>query len=152
MKNLITSTLRSSLLACAFAVGFLASTSSAVAQGSSTTVKAVIPFAFQVGSQHMPAGTYDIDLLSPQQVLLRGPGHSSGFVMVHSAEVLQARNTGTIVFDRYGNKYFLHQIWTAGSRTGRECVKSNAEKEILLSQNNPAPTRVEIALNAGPQR
>jgi hypothetical protein len=153
MKNLsFTSTLRSSLLACAFAVGVLASTSNAVAQSSSTTVKAVIPFAFQVGSQHMPAGTYDIDLLSPQHVLLRGPGHRGGFVMVHSAEVLQAPNKSTIVFDRYGNKYFLHQIWTAGDTAGRECVKSNAEKEILLSQNNQAPSRVEIALNAGPQR
>jgi hypothetical protein len=153
MKNLsFTSTLKSSLLACAFALGVLASTSSAVAQSSSTTLKVEIPFTFQVGSQHMPAGTYDIDLMSGPTVLLRGPGHGGSFVIVHSAEVLQAPNNGKVVFDRYGNKYFLHQIWTAGDRQGRECVKSRAEKEILMSQNNQAPTLVEIALNAGPQR
>ena len=148
MKNLLTSTLRSSLLA--FAVGVLASTSSAVAQSSSTTVKAVIPFAFQVGSQHMPAGTYDIDLMSPQQVLLRGPGHKGGFVMVHSAEVLQAPNTSTIVFDRYGNKYFLRQIWQAGATEGLECPKGRAEKAAVVAQNEQAATSVELAFNAEP--
>jgi hypothetical protein len=152
MKNLITSTLRSSLLACAFAVGVLASTSSAVAQNSYSKVKADIPFAFQVGSQHMPAGTYHIDVLAGSQVLLRGPGNKGGFVIMHAAESLQVPSTSKLVFDRYGNKYFLHQIWTEGNRQGRECVKSRAEKEILLSQSNQAPTLVEIALNAGPQR
>jgi hypothetical protein len=153
MKHLsFTSTLKSSLLACAFAVGVLASTSSAAAQSSSTTVKANIPFAFQMGSQHMPAGTYHIDLMSGHEVLLRGPGNHAGFLIVHSAEVLQAPTTGSIVFDRYGNKYFLHQIWTAGDKRGRECVQSRAEKEILLSQNNQAPTLVVLAFNAGPQR
>src|SRR6202035_5329899 len=152
MKNLITSTLRSSILACAFAVGVLASTPSATAQNSYAKVKADIPFAFQVGSQHMPAGTYDINVLAGPQVLLRGPGNTGGVLLMDTTEFLQVPSKGKIVFDRYGNKYFLHQIWTEGNRQGRECVKSRAEKEILLSQSNQAPTLVEIALNSVPQR
>lgn len=152
MKNLLTSTLRSSLLACAFAVGVLASTPSAAAQNSYSKVKADIPFAFQVGSQHMPAGTYDINVLAGPQVLLRGPGNAGGFLLMNTTESLQVPSKGKITFARYGNKYFLHQIWTEGNRQGRECVKSRAEKEILLSQNNQAPTLVEIALNSAPQR
>jgi hypothetical protein len=100
----------------------------------------------------MPAGTYDINVLAGSEVLLRGPGNKGGFVVMNATESLQVPSTSKIVFDRYGNKYFLHQIWTEGNRQGRECVKSRAEKEILLSQNNQAPTLVVIALNAAPQR
>lgn len=147
------STLRSSFLVCGLAIGLIASTSAATAQSSGTSVKVDIPFAFQVGSQHMPAGRYHVDLKSRDVILLRGPGNNaSGFVMVHSAERIQAPNTGSMVFDAYGNKYFLHQIWTVGDKQGRECTKSRAEKEILQAQTNQAPTLVELALVDNTQR
>ena len=136
-----------SLLSCALAVGVLATAPAATAQSSSTTVKVEIPFAFQVGSQHMPAGIYHIDLLSSDTIALRGPDrHASGLVMVHSTVTLKTPDQGVAVFDRYGNSYYLHQIWTQGDTSGREFSKSKAEKETLQARNNQPPTLVELAL------
>jgi hypothetical protein len=136
-----------SLLSCALAIGVLASAPAAAAQSSSTTIKVDVPFAFRTASQLMPAGIYRIDLLSDHTVLLRGPGsHASTFVMVHSAIALKAPSKGAVVFDRYGNTYYLHQIWTQGDNSGRECSKSKAETETLQAQNSRPPTLVEVAL------
>lgn len=138
--------LRSSFLVCGLAIGLIATTPKANAQSSGKTVKVDIPFAFQVGSQHMPAGRYDVDLKSPAVILLRGPSNASRFISMHSAERNLASNNASMVFDVYGNKYFLHQIWTVGDTLGRECAKSRAEKEIMQAMNNQAPALVELAL------
>jgi hypothetical protein len=135
------------------AIAVLASSPAATAQSSGTTVKVNIPFAFQAGSQRLPAGIYHIDLMSGHEVLFRGEGrNASGFVLVHSAQTLKPASKGVVVFDRYGNRNYLHQIWTAGDSTGRECSKSRAEKETIQAETNQAPTLVELALIDEPRR
>jgi hypothetical protein len=114
--------------------------------------KVNIPFAFQMGTQTLPAGMYQIDRDSGHLVLLRGPGKAAGFVNMHDAIRFRPAAQGTIVFDRYGDKYYLHQIWTAGSTNGLECSKSRAEKESLQAINIQAPGSTEVAFNSIPQR
>ncbi len=129
MKNTrLTSILSSSLIACALTIGSLASAPSALAQSSTTVAVVNIPFAFQTERQTLPAGMYRIDRQSGNLLRLEGPGNAGGFVMTHDAIKTHPPDHGTIVFDRYGDKYFLHQIWTAGNSTGLECPKSRAEK------------------------
>jgi hypothetical protein len=145
------SSFATSLVACALAIGSLASARPAMAQDTSV-MKATIPFDFQAGSERMPAGQYEIDKLSGAVILLRGPAaHTSEFLIVHSAEVSQPPNHSSLIFTRYGDRYFLHQVWTAGETNGQECPTSRAEKEVERASNKPAPTQVELALN-GPQR
>jgi hypothetical protein len=152
MKNIrLTSILGSSLIACALTIGSLASTQSAFAQSSTPLAKVDIPFAFQTPLQTLPAGTYRIDRESAQLVRLQGPGAARGFVEMHGAIKSRAANHGYLVFDRYGDKYFLRQIWTPGSRDGLECPKSHAEKESLQAKNKQVPSSVELAFNAVPQ-
>jgi hypothetical protein len=153
MKNIrLTSILSSSVIACALAIGSLASAPSASAQSSTTVAVVNIPFDFQTGRQTLPAGTYRIDHLSGNLVRLAGPDHAGGFVMTHDAIKTHPPDHGTIVFDRYGDKYFLRQIWTAGKSTGLECPKSRAEKAALVAQNEQAVTSVELAFNSVPQK
>jgi hypothetical protein len=152
MKNTrLTSILGSSLIACALTIGSLASTQPASAQSQTPLAEANIPFAFQMGTQTLPAGMYRIDRQSGHLVLLRGPGHTAGFVETHDAVRSRAANHGTIVFDHSGNKYYLRQIWTAGSTDGLECPKSRAEKESLQAINKQAPDSTEVAFNSVPQ-
>jgi hypothetical protein len=152
MKNTrLTSILGSSLIACALTIGSLASTQSASAQTNTALAQANIPFAFQTGNQTLPAGMYRIDRQSGHLILLRGPGHAAGFVDTHDAIRARAANQGTLVFDHSGNKYYLRQIWTAGSTYGLECPKSRAEKESLQASNEQAPDSIEVAFNSVPQ-
>ena len=153
MKNIrLTSILSSSVIACALAIGSLASAPSASAQSSTTVAVVNIPFAFQTERQTLPAGKYRIDRVSGNLLRLAGPDQAGGFVMTHDAIKSHPPDHGTIVFDRYGDKYFLHQIWTAGKSTGLECPKSRAEKSALVAQNEQAATSVELAFNSAPQK
>ncbi|MEO8737317.1 MAG: hypothetical protein ABI380_12350 [Edaphobacter sp.] len=147
MTHLSASTLRSSLLLCALAGGAFLSTSNAVAQEQA--VVAQIPFAFENGSQHLPAGTYRIDLTSEPLMLLRGTvANSAGFAMTIPKIASKPPQRGKIVFHRYGNRYFLSEVWIGGESTGRVCMQSRAEKHLQIAQNAPAVTNTQLALNA----
>ena len=39
-----------------------------------------------------------------------------------------------LIFNRYGNHYFLSQIWTQGDNSGRELFKSQRESELAGKQ------------------
>src|SRR5207244_6047829 len=46
-----------------------------------------------------------------------------------------------LVFHRYGNRYFLYQIWVRGENRGRELPQTRLERE-LASNRQPAPVAV----------
>ena len=153
MKNTrLASILSSSLVASALAIGSLASTQFASAQSPRPLADVNIPFAFQTPTQTLPAGKYRVILESNHMVLLRGSGSSAGFVLTHGAIRSHAAAHGTMVFNRYGDKYYLRQIWNAGDPAGLECSKSRAEKETVQAENVQAPSSVELALNSIPKQ
>lgn len=152
MKNTqLTSILGSSLIACALAIGSLASTQSALAQSSARLAKVNIPFAFQAGTKAMPAGTYQIDRASRNLIVLHGPGQAVAYVVTSDATKPQAPDHGNLLFARYGDTYFLREIWTAGNPIGWEFPKSRLEKETLQAQHKQAPGSMEVAINGEPQ-
>ena len=144
----LNSILSSGFIACALAIGSLASTQSASAQ--TTIAKVTIPFDFQTSNQTLPAGTYRIERESHNLIKLEGPGNTGGFMLMHDASRSKAPVQGMLSFDRTGDKYYLRQIWTAGNSTGLECAKSHAEKAALVAVNNEAATTVELAFNSVP--
>jgi hypothetical protein len=151
MKNTrLNSILSSGIIACALAIGSLASTQSASAQ--TTIAKVTIPFDFQMGSKTLPAGTYRVERESANLILLEGSGKASSFILMNAASRSKAPDHGIVSFDRTGDKYYLRRIWTAGNQTGLECPKSRAEKEALVATNNEAATTVELAFNSDPQK
>jgi hypothetical protein len=152
MKNTrLTSILSSSLIASALAIGSLASTQFASAQTPTAVAEVNIPFAFQTTTQALPAGMYRVVVESNHLIRLQGTGSTGGFVLAHDAIRYHASDRGSLVFDRYGDKYYLHQIWSAGSTAGLECAKGRAEKESLQASNTQAPSLVELALNSMPK-
>jgi hypothetical protein len=151
MKNTrLTSILSSSLIAGALSIGSLA-TQSASAQSPTPLAEVNIPFAFQTPTQTLPAGKYRIDRESRNLLLVKGAGRAEGFVITHDAIRTQTPDRSTLVFDRYGDKYYLRQVWTAGNDVGLECPKGRAEKENLQAKNNQAPSSIELAFNTAPQ-
>ncbi len=148
MKNTrLNSILHSSLIACALTIGSFASTQSAAAQSSTDMAEVNIPFAFTATNHILPAGQYRVVQESDHMILLRGPVNAAAFVLMHDTSTVRAPKQGKLVFDRYGDKYYLRQIWTAGSTDGLECPKSRAEKESLQAKNKQAPETTELAFN-----
>jgi len=133
----------STLIACALSFGALASAPSAEAQNS-LIVK--VPFTFQVETQKMPAGTYQIERVSNSMLLLRGPDQSTHFMFAHAEQTPNAPAKSSVVFHRYGDTYFIGQVWTAGHTDGLECYKSRAEKDILLTSNRSVASLTQLIL------
>lgn len=148
MKRSINSFLASGLVSCALAIGVASTPTAAFAQ-IATDVKADIPFAFQVGSTVLPAGTYTFIRQNEDIMLLRGSGsHSTVLAMVLPETGSKAPKVGTIVFNKYGDRYFLHKVSSAASTTAWDCTTSNQEKALIRELKNQHPT--EVAVNVIP--
>lgn len=139
----------SSLVGCALMIGSLASTQLASAQMEPPLAEVNIPFVFQTPTQTLPAGIYRIHRKSDHVILLEGPGSERGFVITNDAIQSHASDRSVIIFDRYGDKYFLHQIWTAGHEVGVECSKGWAES--LEAKNKQPPNSTLLAFNSAPK-
>jgi Tfp pilus assembly protein PilX len=91
-----------------------------------------VPFAFVAGHATLPAGEYYIQSSSSDSVITlicRSDRSASAMVLSTAATKLAPATKSKLVFNRYGNRYFLAQFWSEGNRTGRELPKSAREKE-----------------------
>jgi hypothetical protein len=147
----INTILRSAILSSAVATGLFASTTNAQTQIS----RARIPFAFRAGSKQMPAGLYDISFKSDRLVLFqdRDPGkYVTAFVRVIPSQGGEFRTNGRLMFNRYGDQYFLREVWQRGSADGVTCTPSAEERAILRLQDQQPVTGTQVALDAEPKR
>jgi hypothetical protein len=144
MNKLPVSIIRTKLFVCALAIAALASASQAFAQGADLKVK--VPFAFESGSQHFPAATYTIRFESSHVMLVQGSS-TRGFVMTLPTESVKAAGTGRVVFERYGDRYFLRQVWAPEATTGDECMKSRQEARAQIAQEKAKVPNVQLTLN-----
>lgn len=93
-------------------------------------MRANIPFDFNVGTANLSAGNYTLSAPNWATIMLRGvDSHEIATVSTHNAENLVAGQRGKLVFHRYGNVYYLAQVWGPGQTIGRELPRSEAEKD-----------------------
>jgi hypothetical protein len=96
-----------------------------------------VPFDFMVGTNHMPAGTYDVTT-DQSMVLIRGEENgSAAFALAISASADKTQEQAKLVFNRYGNRYFLSQIWYPGTNQGHELQVSKVEQEVAKNGGKP---------------
>lgn len=100
-------------------------------------LKLSIPFDFNVGSADMEAGDYQVSFPNQSAVLIqRADRRQSAVVLTnHEQAKASAKNVG-LVFQRYGDRHFLSQIWSPDSSTGRVVVQSKAEAELARRFTN----------------
>lgn len=128
----------------------LLATSVASAQGQSLVyrIKANIPFDFSIGEKKLPAGTYSISRLRQHSddsvvAITDDDGHSKAIRLSSAAQRVVAKSKPTLVFHRYGDQYFLFQVWQAGATSGREFPRSHSEREIQRNlAGNPSKGKV----------
>ena len=109
-------------------LGLLFATASAYAQ--TTALKANIPFNFSVAGKSLP--TIQSIGTSNRVLVLRGSNQSAKMVMANSCESARPSDKTKLVFHRYGDRYFLSQIWTAGNSSGAEFPQSSHEAEVAM--------------------
>ena len=98
---------------------------------------AAVPFDFMVGNQHMAAGTYDVTT-DQNTVLIRGEENDSAtFALAFSAYASKTQERAMLVFKRYGDRYFLSQVWYPGTNQGHELGISKLERELARNSGKP---------------
>lgn len=114
------------------AVALMAALVSANAQSSGSVV-ADIPFEFAVGGKSLRAGEYSVRAFTANGDALLISNQNSNDDAIRLTQSIQARivpQKAKLVFHRYGQRYFLSEVWTAGERTGRQLQKSGEERAI----------------------
>jgi hypothetical protein len=110
--------------------GMLFAVGSAYAQSS--RLVADIPFDFIVGNKVFPSGQYEIKSIgvNGSSVQLQNmESRRSVFMTPSYCASAQAQDESKLVFNMYGNHFYLSQIWTEGYDQGRELSKSSRERE-----------------------
>ncbi len=96
--------------------------------------KITIPFSFIVGEKTLPAGEYTVEPNrrdSDQFWLFQSKdGRTSSLFATMPVRANQTQEGSKLVFHRYGEQYFLSQIWTAGANSGRELLMPRLEREL----------------------
>lgn len=132
-------------------VAFVSALASASAQTPADNLTASIPFEFSVGDKTLPAGTYQISELNADGSALRvrnsSDDNQSAIRLTNSVSSAQPKEHSTLIFQRYGDRYFLSQIWVVGELQGREIVKSGQQRaaDRELARRNEKAENVAIA-------
>src|SRR5690349_8947260 len=97
------------------------------------------------GMMALPAGEYRVQAThaSPALLIQRTDGRAATFVNSNAVAANEPQTQTKLIFHRYGNRYFLAQVWKAGESRGRELLKSAQEKEQAVARNE-APDQVTI--------
>jgi hypothetical protein len=89
-----------------------------------------VPFKFTVSGKTLPAGKYQImrsAQASAEGLTIRATDKGAyAQTMPVQSGAIQSKTV--VVFKRYGDQYFLYQVWIAGRSTGRQLSRSHSEK------------------------
>jgi hypothetical protein len=126
----------------------LTTAGSAHAQSLANRPRFDIPFDFAFGEKKLPAGKYTIGraLRNSDDIVMSisdDNGRSTAMLLSNAVTKLDGVKNSTLVFHRYGDQYFLVQVWAAGAVTGREFPTSKLERDIK-KQGHVAVVRVRI--------
>jgi hypothetical protein len=122
------------LFVAAIAIAIL-SAASVSAQG---VVKFDIPFQFHIGKEKLDAGKYEIKQMTGSRYLFRNTKTGASRLVVSIAEsgTNESSVAEKLVFNRYGNVYFMRQLFVKNGTAGRELGESSAERRLRKVSNS----------------
>ena len=116
-------------------------------------LEANIPFQFHAGNAKFPAGKYLIHVLDNTDLTVMeirsADGSTSALFEVHDAEANSAPGKSELIFNKYGNDYFLSKLFDEGDPSGSELIESRAEKQI---SKGPVLAEEHLPVRHGTQR
>ena len=119
-------------------------TATSVNGQSDLRLTANIPFEFSVGKSMLPAGEYTISYSAQGFLIIQSEDRrvSQAFMTI-STQANTVRDKSSLVFNQYGDQYFLSTIWTAGDYIGQKLRKPHAELELIRARHSSAQSARE---------
>jgi|ERR1700678_3313387 hypothetical protein len=119
----------------------------AAVQAQDKTVKANVPFSFYMGKSAMPQGAYRVDEFSHGAVVCLKSADAVNAVTTHEIAGKKKVEPARLVFHRYGDTYFLAEIWTGDASVGQALAASPREKELAQAGSAPGLAVIRLALH-----
>jgi hypothetical protein len=118
---------------------FTAASVFAQMRSSQQLMKVNIPFAFGVQDQSLPAGLYLVFTVTPERSIriATADGKHSAIVNTLPNYAKEPSSNSRLVFHRYGNEYFLAEVWTAGQDVARNPLSSKKAMESASNGERP---------------
>jgi hypothetical protein len=125
---------RSMLLPLFFSLIFAASVWPAKTQAQIIgNIAADVPFQFHVGNTTLPAGRYVIHQLEGSDLTMMqissADGKMSALFNVESAEAKTTPEKSELIFNKYGDQYFLSELFDEGNVDGNKLIESRDERQ-----------------------
>ena len=136
-----------SITVLAFLTAALISVGSACAHAQAAGFK--VPFDFTVGNQVLPAGTYQVGYYPTKNAILIQSQDSRfhAFITTHLAD--PSTRDGEVIFAKYGNRYFMHEVLCSAMSMNVEIPKSTREKQVRIQEAQLPHGEAVAALRIG---
>ena len=98
-----------------------------------------VPFAFSVEDHSLPEGKYMIFTVTPERSIriVSSDGKHSAIVSDLPNYANTPSENSRLVFHKYGNEYFLAQVWTKNETVARNPYISKRAIELAQSGSRP---------------
>jgi hypothetical protein len=120
------------LLRIVLSAALLLAASVSFAQTQPGDLVADVPFAFVVAGRTLPPGHYVVNNLN-ENLGIHNANNQGVLVPVHREQRPPRENSSKMVFHRYGDTYFLSEVWVGGNSIGRALFPSRAESKLIES-------------------
>ncbi len=124
-----------------FSLAALSASTGALAQDR--VLKVDVPFYFTVGNEMLPAGSYVVSSPQAGTVQIQSSDRRRIAAIVTTPGFQEAKTGSELVFHKYGQQYFLHQILCPGS--------SRMNVNIAPSAREKRARTLEASLDPGQQ-
>ena len=112
-----------------------------------------ISFSFTVGQKTLPPGEYTVEPNRKDSdnvwLVQSRDGRVSALFTTMTVRASETQERGRLVFHKYGDQYFLSQIWRTGERGGRELRMAHKERELA---KNTVERETIVLSNGEPNR
>jgi hypothetical protein len=108
-------------------------------------VEANVPFAFNVGTTHMPAGTYRITVDSQSSSVKIRNCDNSATILSHAQREYPGEKNQKLVFRQVRNQYFLAEIWGEKGSEGM-MLRTPKPQTRLEEASQPTPSEQEVMI------
>ena len=102
--------------------------------------RVIVPFEFEINDKRFPAGEYIVRRVSsdsPQWLAITSVNaRTRQTVLTHKIRNGTLQSESKLVFRRYGDQYFLFQVWAVGDTIGSEIPRSSVERQAEREVDN----------------
>jgi hypothetical protein len=103
-----------------------------------------VPFPFIVADHTLPAGRYFVTNIGETRLRIYSAERLSSLVQTHTVRSHSSGASGKMVFHRYGDVYFLAEVWAPGQDVGQQLTKSRAEEELRKLKVTETATQTAV--------